>query len=89
LGALDGDFDSLPNTRSLCRRNRRESLVLCLLAGLTAFWFVLQTLVVEEDLLPGSPDKILSTVNTFYWAILEFHLGFTPLTVRSYFHLCL
>jgi hypothetical protein len=36
---------------------------------------------VEKDLFAGRPDEIITAVYTLDWAILEFHLWLTPLTV--------
>jgi hypothetical protein len=82
LRALNRDFYALAHARSLRRRNRRESLILGLLAWLAALGFVLQTLVVEKDLLAAGPDKILCTVYALDRSIIELHFGMTPLSVR-------
>jgi len=46
-----------------------QSFILCLLARLATLWFVLQPLVMEKRLFPGSPDEILITVYAFDRAI--------------------
>ncbi|HYE66775.1 MAG TPA: hypothetical protein VD966_14395 [Pyrinomonadaceae bacterium] len=81
LCALHGDLDALANAGSLRRGNRRETLVLGLLAGLAPLGLILQTLVVKEDLLAGGPDEIFSAVNTPDRVILEFHLPLTPFSI--------
>jgi hypothetical protein len=43
------------------------------LAELAAFRQVFELLVVEENLLPGGEQKILATVHTFQYFVLEFH----------------
>jgi hypothetical protein len=63
LGAVNRNFDALPHSGRLSRRDCSQSFVLRLFAGLAAFWFVLQTFVVKENLLTTGPDKILTTVN--------------------------
>lgn len=72
LRALHRDFDSLPHSRRLCCRNCREPFVFSLLAGFATLGFVLQSLVVKENLLAGSPDKVLVTIDTPDWPILIF-----------------
>jgi hypothetical protein len=52
-----------------------QSLILCLLTSLTAFWLVLQSFVVKEDLFSGGPDKDFSAVHALYIPIVEFTLG--------------
>lgn len=89
LRALDGDFDALAHAGCLCGGDGREAFVLGLLAGLTSLGFVLKTLVVKKDLFASSPNKILSTINALDIAILEFHLGMAPLSIRRACGLCL
>ena len=81
LRAVDGDFDALAHARSLRSGDGGQALVLRLLAGLAAFRFVLQTLVVKEHLLAARPDEIFITVHTTNVAVLKFGLGLTPLSV--------
>jgi hypothetical protein len=82
LCALHRDFYALADAGSLGGGNGRQSLVLGLLAGFATLGFVLQTLVVKEDLFASSPDEILSTVNAFDRAIRKLRLGVTPLPIR-------
>jgi hypothetical protein len=81
LRAVDRDFDALAHSGGLCGGDGREAFVLGLLAGLTTLGLVLQTFVVEENLLSGCPDEILSAIDTMYVSILEFHLGVSPLSI--------
>jgi hypothetical protein len=81
LRALYGDFDSLADTRRLRGGNCCEPFILGLLAGLAALGLVLQTLVVKEDLLAGCPDEIITAVDAFDRAVIEFRLRMTPLPV--------
>jgi hypothetical protein len=60
-----------------------KPLILCLFAGFATFWLVFEPLIMEKDLLTGSPDEILTAIYAFDIAILEFHLGLAPFTVRS------
>jgi hypothetical protein len=78
------NFDALANPGGLGRRNRRQPLVLGLLTGLTTFGLVSQSLVVKEDLFARSPDEVLTTIDTFYRAILKLGLdgGLTPLAIQ-------
>lgn len=43
------------------------------LAGLAAFRFVLELLVVEEQLFPGGEDEVSPTVDTLQHLVLKFH----------------
>jgi len=52
-------------------RDGRKAIVLGLLARLAALWFVLQALVVKEDLLADGPDKLFTAIYAFESAILE------------------
>ena len=82
LRAVDGNFDALAHARSLCGGDGGQSLVLGLLTGLAAFRFVLQTLVVTENLLAARPDKVFVTINAKDVAVLVFGLGVCPFAVR-------
>jgi hypothetical protein len=82
LRAVDGNLDALADAGSLCGGDGGQTLVLGLLAGLAAFRFVLQTLIVKEYLLAPRPDKIFITVDTVNVAILVFGLGVRPLAIR-------
>jgi len=48
----------------------RDALVF---AGLTAFWFVLELLVVKEKLFPGRENEVGPTVDTLQHLVLKFH----------------
>ena len=89
LGAVDGNFDALSHTGGLRGGDGGEAFILGLLARLAALRFVLQSLVMKEDLLPGRPDEILTAVDTVYGAILEFHLRMAPLSIGSARCVCL
>ena len=52
--------------------DRGQPFILCLLARLAAFWWVLQSFVVKEDLLTCSPNKFLAAINTNDSLIVEF-----------------
>jgi hypothetical protein len=62
LGTGNRDFDSLFDTGALGCRDRSQSLVLGLLAWLATLRFVLQTLVVKENLLANGPDELVVTI---------------------------
>jgi hypothetical protein len=53
------------------RRDGRETIILGLLTGLAALWFVLQTLVVKEDLLAYGPDKLFTAIYALDSSILK------------------
>jgi hypothetical protein len=59
----------LPDSGSLRSGDGSQSFILGLLARLATLWFVLQSLVVEKRLFPGSPDETLVTVYAFDSAI--------------------
>jgi hypothetical protein len=63
LGTGHVHFDFLFSSRKLGRGDRRKSIVLGLLARLAPFGLVLQTLVVEENLLAHGPNKLFSTID--------------------------
>jgi hypothetical protein len=75
LRALNGDFDTLPNSGCLGRRNRSQPFILCLLARLATFGFVLQALVMKKSLFARGPDEILVTVYTLDGAVWVFNLN--------------
>jgi hypothetical protein len=52
-------------------RDGRETIILGLLAGLAALWFVLQTLVMKKDLLAYGPDKLFTAIYAFDSSILK------------------
>jgi hypothetical protein len=89
LRALDGDFDALADAGSLRGGDGCEPFVLRLLARLATLRFVLQTLVVKENLLSRSPDKILAAIYALDITVVEFHLALTPLSICSAGNLCL
>ena len=90
LRTLHGDFYTLPYARCLRGGNGRQSFILGLLARLTAFRLIPQTLVLKEELLAGRPDKILSAIHALERAVLKLRLGVAPFTVRAArgFYLC-
>jgi hypothetical protein len=63
LGAGHVHFDFLFGSRKLGRGDRRESIVLGLLARLAPLGLVFQTLVVEENLLAHGPHKLFITID--------------------------
>jgi hypothetical protein len=81
LGTLHRDFYTLPDTRRLSGGDGIQAFILGLLAGLTAFRFVLQPLIVEEDLFPRRPYKALSAVDALYRKIVVLSLPLRPLPV--------
>jgi hypothetical protein len=72
LGALDRNFDALSHSRRLRGRDRSQSFIFRLLAGLAALWFVFEPFVVKEDLLAGSPGKVLVTIHTMDCTVFIF-----------------
>jgi hypothetical protein len=82
LRAVDGNLNALPDARSLCGGDGGQTLVLGLLTGLATFRFVLQTLVVKENLLATRPDKVFVTINTTYVAVLVFGFSVCPFAIR-------
>jgi hypothetical protein len=72
LGALDRNFDALSYSRRLRGRDRSQSFVFRLLARLAALWFVFEPFVVKEDLLAGSPGKVLVTIHTMDCTVFIF-----------------
>ena len=80
LRALNGNLDALPDSRRLRRRNCCQALVLRLFAGLATLGLVLQTFIMKEDLLPCSPDKVVSAVQTLDLTVLKLALGLTLTT---------
>jgi hypothetical protein len=82
LCTIDGNFDALPHACGLCGSDGRETFILGLLAGLASLRFVLQTFVVEKDLFASRPRKILTAIDAMNSAVLELHLGLTPLSIR-------
>jgi hypothetical protein len=81
LGALNRDLNSLANAGGLRGGNRCETFVLGLLARFASLGFVLQTFVVKENLLASRPDEIISAINAFDRAVIEFRLRMTPFPV--------
>jgi len=57
LGACDGNFDPLFDSRNVGRGDRRKSIILRLFAWLATLRFILETLVVKENLLAGGPNE--------------------------------
>ena len=75
LRALHGNFDALPHSRRLRRRDGSQAFILRLLTGLASFWLVLQTLVVKKGLLSRRPDEILITVYTLDCSVRMLDFG--------------
>lgn len=71
LRALHGNLYALTYARGLGGSNRRQSLVLGLLAWLAALWLIPQTLILKKELLAGCPDETLSTVYAVERAIFK------------------
>jgi hypothetical protein len=72
LRALHGHFDALSHSRRLRRGNSSQPFILGLLAGLAALGFVFESLIVKENLLARSPNKVFVTIYTLDWAIQIF-----------------
>ena len=87
LRAVDRDLDALAHAGRLRGRDGREPFVLGLLAWLAALGLVLQTFVMEKDLLTRSPDEFFAAINAAYRAVLEFNFFLTPFLV-SLFRSC-
>src|ERR687890_717388 len=81
LRALHCDFYALADARRLLRGDGGEAFVLRLLAGLAALRLILQTLVVEEELLAARPDELLAAVYAEYRTILKLRLSHVPFSV--------
>jgi hypothetical protein len=81
LRALDRDFDALADASGLRGGDGREAVVLGLLAGLAALGLVLQTLVVEKDLLASRPSEILTAIDAAYRTVVELRLDLIPLSI--------
>ena len=77
LSALHGDLDALTNSGRLSCRDRRQPLILCLLARLTTLGLVLQSFIVKEDLLSCSPDKVVAAINAFYCEVFKLTFSVT------------
>jgi len=71
LGAGHGHLYTLLDSGNLSGRYRRQAIVLGLLAGLAALWFVLQTLVVEKHLFAAGPNKRLAAIDASDRSILK------------------
>ena len=63
LGAGHSYFNPLLGPGSLGRRDCRQPIIFCMFAGLATFRFVLQTFVVEKNLLAGGPNECLATID--------------------------
>jgi hypothetical protein len=72
LGAGYDNFNPLPDSGNLGFGNGRQSIIFSLLAGLAAFRFILQALVVKEDLLANCPGKGLVAIDTGDRSISKF-----------------
>jgi hypothetical protein len=71
LGADNRYFNALPDSGNMGFGDGRQSIVLGLLTWLAAFRFVLQTLIVKEDLLARSPNKWLAAIDARDRSILK------------------
>ena len=71
LGACDGNFDPLFDSGNVGRGDRRQPIILRLFAWLATFRFVLETLVVEKDLLAGSPNEWLGAIDAGDRSVLK------------------
>jgi hypothetical protein len=89
LRALHRNLYTLSHTGGLRGGNRRQSLVLGLLAWLAALRLVSQSLILEKELFASCPDKILSAVNTPERAVFKLRFGMAPFAVRAARHLYL
>ena len=64
-------FDPLLDSGNLGRGNRRQSIILGLFAGFAALGFVLQTLVMKEDLFANRPNEWLAAIDAGDRSILK------------------
>jgi hypothetical protein len=71
LGAGHSYFNPLLDSGNLGRRYRREPIILSLFAGLTTFWFVLQTFVVKKYLFANRPNEWLTAIDARDRSILK------------------
>ena len=71
LGAGHSHFNPLLDSGNLGRGNRCQSIVLGLLARLAALRFILQTLVVKENLLANSPNELLAAIDAANRSVLK------------------
>jgi hypothetical protein len=71
LGAGHGHFDPLFDSRNLGGGDCRQPIIFRLFAGLATFRFILQTFVVEKDLLAGCPDEWLAAIDAGDRSILK------------------
>jgi len=71
LGARHGHFDPLFDSGNLGRGDCRQPIIFRVFAGLATFGFVLQTFVVEKDLLTGRPDEWLAAIDAGDRSILK------------------
>jgi hypothetical protein len=65
------------------RRRRSEHGDALGFAGLAAFGFVLELLIVKEKLFPGGENKITPTVDALQYLVLKFHLRMAPFSPSS------
>jgi hypothetical protein len=70
-------FNALLDSGNLSRGNRGQSIILGLFAGFATFGFVLQTLVMKEDLLANRPNEWLTAIDTRDRSILKFRSLFS------------
>ncbi len=71
LGAGHGHLYTLLDSGNLSGRYRCQAIVLRLLTGLAALWFVLQTLVVEKNLFAAGPNKRLAAIDASDRSVLK------------------
>jgi hypothetical protein len=72
LSAGHVHFDLLLGSGNLGRGYGRQAIVLGLLARLASLGFVLQTLVVEEDLLAHGPHELFTAIDAADRSIRKF-----------------
>jgi hypothetical protein len=83
LAAVGAGSASLSFDMVLAVRRRAQDRHSLALAALAPLGFVLELLVVEEQLFTSCEDKIRSTVNALQNLVLEFHWRATPITPCS------
>ena len=86
LGAGHGHFYALLDSGNLSGRYRRQAVVLGLLTGLAALWFVLQTLVVEKYLFATGPNKRLAAIDARDRSVLKLRRLFASFKSIAVWH---
>ncbi len=74
-GTSDGDLDALLYAGCLGGGNGGEAFILRLFTLLTAFWWILETLIAEELLFAGRPDEVAPAVDTMDGSVLRLRPG--------------